>query len=74
MSELKQVFKKAIQTFIHARDFIVSRYEGVPDRGGNQRSDGHRTKLYEEDYEARQLIETKIEGAVAPQHATSLYG
>ena len=29
MSELKQVFKKAIQTFTHASDFIVSLSEGA---------------------------------------------
>jgi hypothetical protein len=66
MSELKQSFKKAIQTFTHASDFAVPLYEDayliaeeISDEIAAQRS------LYPQDYEAQQLIESEMEGAVA---------
>jgi hypothetical protein len=66
MSELKQSFKKAIQTFTHASDLAVPLYEDayliaedISDEIAAHRS------LYQQDYEAQQLIESEIEGAVA---------
>lgn len=66
MSELEQSFKKAIQTFTHASDFVVSLYEGayliaedISDKMATE------TELPKQDYEAQQLIEAEIEGAVA---------
>jgi hypothetical protein len=66
MSELKRTFKKAIQTFTHASDFIVSLYEGaylIAEDISDQMA--IETKLSQQDYEAQQLIESEIEGAVA---------
>jgi hypothetical protein len=66
MSELKQSFKKAMQAFTHASDFIVPLYEDayliaedISDEMAAERN------LYEQDYETQQLIENEIEGAVA---------
>jgi hypothetical protein len=66
MSDLEQSFKKAIQTFTHASDFIVSLYEGaylIAEDISDQMA--AETELHQQDYEAQQLIETEIEGAVA---------
>lgn len=66
MSELKQSFKKALQAFTHAGDFIVPLYEDAyliaEDISDEMAAERH---LYEQDYETRQLIENEIEGAVA---------
>lgn len=58
MSELKQSFKKALQAFTHAGDFIVPLYEDayliaedISDEMAAERN------LYEQDYETHQLIE-----------------
>jgi hypothetical protein len=66
MSELKQSFKKAIQTFTHASDFTVSLYEGAYQIAEDiSEQIAVETKLYQQNYEAQQLIESEIEGAVA---------
>ena len=69
MSELEQSFKKAIQNFTHASNFVVSLYEGayliaedISDEIAVERN------LYQEDYETRWLIENEIEGAIAFCH------
>lgn len=66
MSELDQAFKKAKQTFTHASEFVVPLYEDayliaedLSDEIAAERN------LNEQDYEAQQLIENEIEGAVA---------
>jgi hypothetical protein len=67
MSELKRSFKKAIATFTHASDFIVPLYEDayVLAEDISDEIAAERNLYQEEDYEAQQVVEDEIEGAVA---------
>lgn len=66
MSDLNQTFKKAIKSFTHASDFVVPLYEDayliaedISDEIAAEQN------LSQQAYEAQQLIESEIEGAVA---------